>query len=68
MLARRGRGLAAGRGAAGRWRMKAGGGDGGRELYKIKEIDFYEYDEDARRLLRQGAALEELIAELCGVG
>ncbi|MGW7533234.1 hypothetical protein [Amycolatopsis sp. NPDC054798] len=34
----------------------------------MKEVDFYEYDEDARRLLRQGVSLEELIAELRRMG
>ncbi|MFB9928303.1 hypothetical protein ACFORO_09750 [Amycolatopsis halotolerans] len=38
------------------------------EVFEMREIDFYEYDEGARRLLSQGASREELIAGLRGMG
>ncbi|MGV9295025.1 hypothetical protein [Amycolatopsis sp. NPDC003676] len=34
----------------------------------MREIDFYEYDDDARRLLGQGIELDEVIAELRRIG
>ncbi|MGW4400237.1 hypothetical protein ACWEHA_33515 [Amycolatopsis nivea] len=37
-------------------------------FFEMRDIDFYEYDEDARRLLAQGVELDELISELRKMG
>ncbi|WP_134667305.1 MULTISPECIES: hypothetical protein [unclassified Amycolatopsis] len=37
-------------------------------FFEMRDIDFYEYDDDARRLLEQGVDLNYLVAELRKMG